>query len=90
MDFRWNDWNLHHATIHGVTPEEAEEVAATAKPPFPERIDNDKWLVWGPTSSGRLVQVIYVEDDDEPDCVYVLHARPLTPREKARRKRRQR
>ncbi len=31
-----------------------------AQPPFPQAIEDDKFVVWGPTESGRLLQVIYV------------------------------
>lgn len=86
MDFRWNDWNIDHIARHGVTPDEAELVVRGAKRPFPRRIDDDKWLVWGRGNGGRFVQVIFVEDDD--DTVFVIHARPLTDREKRRYRRR--
>ena len=84
--FRWNDWNLQHATAHGISVSEAEYVANSARAPFPDACGDDKWRVWGPTSSGRLVQVIYVVDDD--DTFYIIHARPLNEREKKRLRRR--
>jgi uncharacterized DUF497 family protein len=85
MGFRWNDWNHEHVEQHGVSPNEAEEVIRHARGPFPRRIDNDKWLVWGRGSGGRLLQVIYVLDDDE--TIYVIHARPLNNQEKRRYRR---
>ena len=36
MEFRWNDWNLDHATRHGVSTEESEWVAENARRPWPE------------------------------------------------------
>ena len=86
MDFRWNDWNIEHIGKHGVTPEEAELVVTCAARPFPRRIDEDKWLVWGRGNGGRYLQVIFVADED--GTVFVIHARPLTDREKKRFRRR--
>jgi uncharacterized DUF497 family protein len=86
MEFRWNEWNLEHVPRHGVTPAEAEWVVRTARRAFPRTIHDDKRLVWGPDSGGRLVQVIFVLDPD--DTVYVIHGRPLTGHE-IRRYRRQ-
>jgi len=85
MGFRWNRWNAEYVATHGATPEEAEAVVAGAASPFPRKIDDDKWLVWGRGFGGRLLQVVFVLDDD--DTVYVIHARPLTDREKRRYRR---
>ncbi len=88
MDFRWNEWNVEHIAGHGVTPEEAEEVVESASGPFPRLIGDDKLLVWGPGSGGKLLQVIFVLDDD--GTAFVIHARPLTNREKRSHRRRRR
>lgn len=80
MQFRWNDWNLEHVAKHGVDPLEAEKVVFSATRPYPLKREDEKWLVWGRGFGGRLLQVIYLLDDDE--TVYVIHARPLTDREK--------
>ena len=88
MDFRWNDWNIEHIGKHGVLPDEAELVIAGARSPFPRKIHEDKWLVWGKGRGGRFMQVIFVLDDDE--TIYVIHARPLTEQEKRRYRRRTR
>ena len=53
-----------------------------AKRPFPRAVEDDKYLVWGRGSSGRLLQVVFVVDDNE--TLFVIHARPLTEREKKR------
>ena len=82
MECRWNDWNIEYIAEHGVSPEEAENVLGNARRPFPRKIDNDKWLVWGRGIGGRPMQVIFVLDDD--DVAFVIHARPLTDREKRR------
>ncbi len=80
MDFRWNAWNVEHLARHGITPEEAEDVIASALRPYPRRIDDDKLLVWGPGRGGRLLQVVFVMDDN--GTAFVIHARHLTEREK--------
>lgn len=87
MEFRWNEWNVEHIGNHGVTPAEAEEVLLAAKRPFPEYRANGKWLVWGRTSAGRRLQVVFVFDRD--DCIFVIHARPLSDTEKRRLRRKE-
>ena len=86
MEFRWNDWNLEHATCHGVSPDEAEYVVEHARPPFPEEIGEEKFRVRDQTMAARYVQVIYIFDPE--DVVYVIHARDLTEREKRALRRR--
>jgi uncharacterized protein len=85
MEFRWNAWNLDHVAKHGVDPDEAESLVRTARSPFPRKIEEDKWLVWGRGHGGRYLQVIFVTDDDQ--TVYIIHARPLTDLEKRRLRR---
>ncbi len=85
MEFRWNDWNLDHTSQHGVDPEEAEWVVENAQTPYPRRIREDKWLVWGRGRGGRLVQVIYLIDDDGTN--YIIHAHLLDELEKRRYRR---
>ena len=82
MDFRWNQWNVEHIARHGVDPDEAEAVVRKALRAFPRKIDDDKWLACGRGRGGRWLQVVFVLDDD--DTVFVIHARPLTEREKRR------
>jgi uncharacterized DUF497 family protein len=83
MDFRWNEWNIDHIGEHGVAPEEAEQVVRRGKSLF--RGDG-KYLVQGRGDGGRWLQVVYVLDED--GTLYVIHARPMTEREKRRRRRR--
>lgn len=80
MEFRWNEWNVEHLARHGVDPETAEAVALGTSRRYPRRVGDDKLLVWGEGPEGELLQVVYVLDDD--GTAFVLHARPLTPREK--------
>jgi uncharacterized DUF497 family protein len=86
--FRWIDWNREKVTRHGVAPEEAEFVVNHPQRPYPMKVDDEKRLVWGQTSSGRYLQVIYLIDLE--DDIFVIHARPLTDREKKRLRRRRR
>ena len=85
MDFRWIEWNEDHVQQHGVSPEEAEAVIERARTPFPRMIEDDKRLVWGRGRGGRLLQVIFVLNDD--GTVFIIHARPLTQKEKQRYRR---
>jgi uncharacterized DUF497 family protein len=88
VDFRWNEWNTEHLAHHGIEPQAAEHAVEEAIGPYPRRIDDDKLLAWGPGPAGELLQVIFVLDKD--DCVYILHARHLTEKEKGRYRRQRR
>jgi uncharacterized DUF497 family protein len=87
-EFRWNDWNVEHIARHGVTPQDAEFVVEHARPPYPEKRDDGRWYVTGQARDGTYLQVSYIFDPK--DVVYVIHARPLTDREKRRYRRRRR
>jgi uncharacterized DUF497 family protein len=86
MEFRWIDWNQDHVAEHGVDPDEAEMVVRGARSPFPRKIEGDKWLVVGRGRGGRFLQVIYVVDPDK--SIFIIHARPISEREKRRLRRR--
>jgi uncharacterized protein len=88
MEFRWIEWNIEHIANHGVDPEEAEMVVRGVRQPFPQQIGEDKLLLIGRGRGGRYLQVVYILDLD--DTVFVIHARPLTEREKKRYRRRTR
>lgn len=88
MEFRWNDWNLDHIAEHGVTPEEAETVVSNSRRPYPRELGQGKFIVWGRGSGGRLLQVIFIYDED--GTIYVIHSRPLDEREKRLFRRNQR
>jgi len=88
MAFRWNDWNLDHVPRHGVTPEEAEALVRNARSPFPQYCGDGRWIVWGQGPNGRFLQAVFLIDDDGTN--YIIHARPLTERERKRLRRRQR
>jgi|SRR5687767_5633359 hypothetical protein len=66
--FSWDAWNLAHIARHHVTREEVEYVVRNAERPFPREIGDDKYLVWGRTTDGRPLQVIFVyRTEDEID-----------------------
>jgi uncharacterized DUF497 family protein len=85
-DFRWNDWNTDHIAKHGIVPKQAEQVVLRARTPWPSYEGDNRWLVRGPDQNGLYVQVVYIIDPDA--TIYVIHARPLTPREKRQFRRR--
>jgi len=83
VEFRWNEWNLDHATRHGVTPDEAEQLVRHG----PARhVGDNKYRVQGRGAGGRFIQVIYLIDPD--GTVYIIHARPMVRSEKRRWRRR--
>ena len=86
MKFGWNEWNEQHIARHGVGKAEAEEVIDNARPPYPTYRGEGKYLVWGPGPGGRLLQVVFLLDEE--GTIYVIHSRPLTDREKQHFRRR--
>lgn len=84
-DFRWIAWNTGKVEGHGLGIDDVEYVVNDARRPFPKPIGGEKWLVVGPTPDGRVIQVIYLVDLD--DALFVIHARPLTPKERRRSRR---
>lgn len=86
--FRWIGWNVEHIAEHGITPDEAEYVVEHATPPYPEKVMGDKRRVRGKTKGGRFIQVVYLYSP--ADTIFVIHARPLTDREKHALRRRTR
>jgi uncharacterized DUF497 family protein len=85
MNFRWNDWNRAKVAKHGITPTEAEQVVRSASKPWP-RFERGKWLVWGQSDGGRHLQAVFILDPD--DTVFIIHARPLTTKERSAFRRR--
>ena len=77
-EFRWNDWNLEHATKHGIHPLEAERVVDSAGPRWPRKTGRRRYMVQGRGHGGRLVQVVYVLDPG--GTIFIIHAMPLTRR----------
>lgn len=84
-DFRWNQWNVQHIASHGVEPQEAQYVVEHPARGFPRNEGDGKYRVWGRTSHGRYLQVIYIFSPR--DTVYIIHSRDLTVLEKRRLRR---
>lgn len=77
--FRWNDWNLEHATRHGCSVEEIESVVRREiRHNRQRRQAEKKWYASGRGKGNRMIQVIFVLDTT--DSLYVIHAIPLTTR----------
>jgi len=73
------DGNVQHCAAHGVTKEEVEEVLQNATDADISR-SSGRPVVFGDTSTGRHLVVVYEEVDD--DTVY-----PITAYEVPRRRR---
>ncbi len=80
--FRWNHWNLEHATFHGCTIDEIEWVVNHRGRGFPRKQGNGKWLVEGRGIGDRMIEVIFLRNPYP--TVYVIHAMPLTTRRRRR------
>jgi len=85
VEFRWNEWNLDHATRHGVSPAEAESLVRRGNS---RNIGDNKYRVRGRGAGGRFIQVVYVVDPEA--TIYIIHARPMTEPEKRQFRRRRR
>ena len=59
--FYWDAWNREHVAKHSVSEGEAEFVVRHAKRPYPREVGEGKSIVWGPTTSGRMLQVLFVD-----------------------------
>jgi hypothetical protein len=77
-EFRWIEWNREHATKHGCTIAEIESVVRNAGRGYPRRVDSEKWHVVGRGIGNRVIEVVYLLDDD--GAAFVIHAMPLTTR----------
>jgi hypothetical protein len=84
--FRWNEWNLEHATGHGASIEEIESIVLNAQRPYPMRSDRGTFSVIGRGVGGRLVKVVYVVDPDGRTA-FVIHSMPLSSAQKRRYRR---
>ena len=82
--FRWVEWNLDHATKHGVDVEECELVV---RGNVYRKVGGEKYRVVGRGLGGRWLQVVFVFTPDDAE-IFVIHARPLTDAEKRRERRR--
>ena len=84
-EFRWNAWNRDHIGEHGIPPAQAEYVVNNAGSPYPRYEGDGRYRVIGQSAAGEYLQVVFVFDP--PGVVYVIHARPLSNRERRRYRR---
>lgn len=81
--FRWNEFNIEHATKHGCTIAEIEMVVRReVRSRRDRKVGNGKWFVEGRGIDDRMIRVVFVYDDPERTTIYVIHAMPLTTRRK--------
>ena len=57
--FAWDDWNSEHVQKHGSNRSDAQYVIEHASDPFPREVGGGKYLVWGQTSTGAYLEVIF-------------------------------
>ena len=88
MLFRWNGWNRGHIAEHAIFPADAEFVVRNARRRYPRRMGQGNFLVRGQTAAGLHIQVMHIFDPE--DVRFVIHARPLTDRDKWQLRREQR
>jgi hypothetical protein len=66
--------NVQHLAEHGVTQEEVEEVLLNRRNPHTVSRTSGNRLVFGYTSTGRHVAIIYEKVLDDPLTAYPLSA----------------
>jgi uncharacterized DUF497 family protein len=81
--FRWVQWNLEHATRHGVAVAECERVVRAGR--YRQTRDG-KYRAVGRGNGGRWLQVVFAITIDNE--IFVIHARALTDSEKRQERRR--
>lgn len=77
----WDDWNLNHIQKHGVTVAEVTEVPladAMCRTTY-----NDRIMMTGPTSTGRMLTIVIGESPFQRFRWYVFSARPASRPERA-------
>ncbi len=82
MSFIWDTANIGHIAIHGVTPEEAEQVIQSDPLDLERQIQNyeERFVHLGETNSGRVLFVIITVRED------MLRVVTAFPADKATRK----
>ena len=95
--FRWNEWNLEHATKHGCTVPEIEMVIRRElSHGRGKKVGDSKWAVQGRGTGNRMIHCVFVYDlkreeevkEQAKSTIYVIHAMPLTLRRRRGGKRR--
>ena len=74
----WNNENIAHIARHKVIPDEVEEVCHGQH--IVRRTYNDRFLLIGPTESGRMLAVV-LGPTKKKNCYYPVTARPASDKE---------
>lgn len=90
---RWDcepEGNVEHLALHGITPEEAEEVLRNDKLPTTVSQRHGDPCKFGRTSTGKHIIVVWIEEWDDPLSIYPVTAYEVPERSnnRGRRKRR--
>ena len=86
MIFAYDNWNRQHVSKHGVQQADAEFVVEHAKPPYPQRIEEGKFIVYGPDRAGRILEVAFAfraSDEIDFESLDMLQLEELSQRENA-------
>ena len=84
--FEWDEFNEEHISRHGVDSSEVEEVFVVA--PYLRRGRGGRYLVYGPTTDGRYLFVVFALA--ARGVARVITARDMTRRERVEYRRRKR
>jgi uncharacterized DUF497 family protein len=85
--FEWDDGNLDHIDIHGVTAEEAEEALLDPRKlgmTVYQSPDEPRWGALGSTEDGRILAVVFTR---RADRIRVVTVRDATSTERRRYRR---
>jgi uncharacterized DUF497 family protein len=73
------DGNVEHIAEHGITVDEAEEVVLDPRSRSGKSRRSGRPQVFGWTSSGRYITVIWDEVSDDPRMIYPITAYEVPP-----------
>ena len=76
----WDVWNSEHIATHGVTREQIEE--AVAGDTVARATYKNRFLVLGPTRTGRMLAVVIGAVPSQPGAYYTFSARPASRAER--------
>jgi hypothetical protein len=57
--FACDDWNREHVGKHGVSRADAEYVVENARRPYPKKIEDGKFIIYGPDRAGEILEVVF-------------------------------
>jgi uncharacterized DUF497 family protein len=74
----WDDWNVAHIALHGVTPEDIEEVCQGEY--LVRQSYQGRFLMIGTNASGKLLSAVLAPEEE--GIYYVVTARPAAKQER--------